>query len=113
MAFVIVTFADRIVGWWVSRFAKTDFVLDALEQVLRNRTASSEGRIGPSLGSPLSWFALQTSAGQRDGQYLSIRYTERLTEAGIKPSVGSVAASYDNALAETINSLYKTELIYR
>jgi putative transposase len=56
---------------------------------------------------------LQTTAGQRDGQYLSIRYTERLAEAGIEPSVGSVGDSYDNALAETINSLYKTELVHR
>jgi len=56
---------------------------------------------------------LQTTAGQRDGQYLSIRYTERLAEAGIEPSVGRVGDSCDNALAETINGLHKTELVHR
>ena len=56
---------------------------------------------------------MQTTAGQWDGQYLSIRYTERLAKAGIEPSVGSVSDWYDNALAETINGLYKTELVHR
>jgi transposase InsO family protein len=70
-------------------------------------------RIGSSLGSPLSWFALHTTAGPRDGQYLSVRYTERLAEAGIEPSVGSVGDPYDNALAETINGLYKTVPVHR
>jgi len=96
---LIDTFADRIVGWRVSRSAKTDFVLDALEQALHDRRpVQKSGLIHHS---------------DRGGQYLSIRYTERLAEAGIEPSVGSVGDSYDNALAETINGLYKTELVHR
>lgn len=99
VAFVIDTFVDRIVGWRVSRSAKTDFVLDALEQALHDRRpVQKSGLIHHS---------------DRGGQYLSIRYTERLAEAGIEPSVGSVGDSYDNALAETINGLYKTELVHR
>lgn len=99
VAFVIDTFADRIVGWRVSRSAKTDFVLDALEQALHDRRPVQKGGL--------------IHHSDRGGQYLSIRYTERLAEAGIEPSVGSVGDSYDNALAETINGLYKTELIHR
>jgi len=99
VAFVIDTFADRIVGWRVSRSAKTDFVLDALEQALHDRRPVQKGRL--------------IHHSDRGGQYLSIRYTERLAEAGIEPSVGSVGDSYDNALAETINGLYKTELVHR
>lgn len=99
VAFVIDTFANRIVGWRVSRSAKTGFVLDALEQALHDRRpAQKSGLIHHS---------------DRGGQYLSIRYTERLAEAGIEPSIGSVEVSYDNALAETINGLYKAELIHR
>lgn len=99
VAFVIDTFADRIVGWRVSRSAKTDFVLDALEQALHDRRPVQKGGL--------------IHHSDRGGQYLSIRYTERLSEAGIEPSVGSVGDSYDNALAETINGLYKTELVHR
>jgi transposase InsO family protein len=99
VAFVIDTFADRIVGWRVSRSAKTDFVLVALEQALHDRR-------------PVQKIGLVRHS-DRGGQYLSIRYTERLAEAGIEPSVGSVGDSYVNALAETINGLYKTELVHR
>ena len=92
-------FAWRIVGWKVSRSAHTDFVLDALEQALYARQPVSHGRlIHPS---------------DRGVQYVSIRYTQRLAEAGIEPSVGSVGDSYDNALAETLNGLYKAEVIHR
>ena len=77
---------------------QTDFVLDALEQALHDRQ--------PDRGS-------LTHHSDRGSQYVSIRYTERLSEAGIEPSVGSRGDSYDNALAETINGLYKTELIHR
>ena len=99
VAFVIDVFARRIVGWQVSRSMRTDFVLDALEQALYERQPeSSDGLIHHS---------------DRGSQYVSIRYSERLAEAGIEPSVGSRGDSYDNALAETINGLYKTELIHR
>ena len=97
VAFIIDVFARRIVGWRVSRSMTTDFVLDALEQALYDR------RPGEDL----------IHHSDRGSQYLSIRYTERLDEAGIKPSVGSTGDSYDNALAETINGLYKAELIHR
>ena len=97
VAFVIDVYARRIVGWRVSRSMTTDFVLDALEQALYDR-CPDEDLIHHS---------------DRGSQYLSIRYTERLNEAGIKPSVGSTGDSYDNALAETINGLYKAELIHR
>ena len=99
VAFVIDVFARRIVGWKVSSSARTDFVLDALEQALHaRRPAGDEGLIHHS---------------DRGVQYVSIRYSERLAEAGIEPSVGSVGDSYDNALAETINGLYKAEVIHR
>jgi len=99
VAFVIDTFARRIVGWRASRTAHTDFVLDALEQALHERRpARQKGLVHHS---------------DRGSQYVSIRYTERLAEAGIEPSVGSVGDSYDNALAETINGLYKAEVIHR
>jgi len=99
VAFVIDVFARRIVGWRVSSTMRTDFVLDALEQALYDRQpASSDALVHHSA---------------RGSQYLSIRYTERLAEAGIEPSVGSRGDSYDNALAETINGLYKAELIHR
>ena len=99
VAFVIDVFARRIVGWQVSRSMHTDFVLDALEQALYERQPDeSDGLIHHS---------------DRGSQYVSIRYSERLAEAGIEPSVGSRGDSYDNALAETINGLYKTELIHR
>ena len=99
VAFVIDVFARRIVGWRVSRTAHAGFVLDALEQALHERRpVQSAGLVHHS---------------DRGSQYLSIRYTERLAEAGVEPSVGSVGDSYDNALAETINGLYKAELIHR
>ena len=99
VAFVIDVYARRIVGWRVSTSMKTDFVLDALEQALYDRQPSlTEGLIHHS---------------DRGSQYVSIRCTERLAEAGIEPSVGSKGDSYDNALAETINGLYKAELIHR
>lgn len=98
MAFVIDVFARRIVGWRVSSTMRTDFVLDALEQALYDRQpANSDVLVHHS---------------DRGSQYVSIRYTERLAEAGIEPSVGSRGDSYDNALAETINGLYKAELIH-
>jgi putative transposase len=99
VAFIIDTFANRIVGWKVSRSAKTDFVLDALEQALYERRPDRNNKL--------------THHSDRGSQYVSIRYTERLAEAGIEPSVGSVGDAYDNALAETINGLYKTEVIRR
>ena len=99
MAFVIDAFARRIVGWRVSRSAKASFALDALEQALHHRR--------PVRGSGL------VHHSDRGAQYVAIKYTERLTEAGIEPSVGSVGDSFDNALAETINGLYKTEVIRR
>lgn len=99
VAFVIDVFARRIVGWRVSSSMHTDFVLDALEQALYDRQPErTESLIHHS---------------DRGSQYVSIRYTERLAEAGIEPSVGSRGDSYDNALAETINGLYKTELIHK
>jgi putative transposase len=96
---VIDTFARRIVGWRVSRTAQAGFVLDALEQALHDRR--------PVPGSGL------VHHSDRGVQYVAIRYAERLVEAGIEPSVGSVGDSYDNALAETINGLFKTEVIRR
>ena len=99
VAFVVDVFARRIVGWRVSSSMRTDFVLDALEQALHARQ--------PQGGAGL------VHHSDRGSQYVSIRYTERLAEAGIEPSVGSRGDSYDNALAETINGLYKAELIHR
>ena len=98
VAFIIDVFARRIVGWQVSNSAHTGFVLDALEQALYGRQPVQGGLIHHS---------------DRGVQYVSIRYTERLAEAGIEPSVGRVGDSYDNALAETINGLYKAEVIHR
>jgi len=95
VAFVIDAFSRRIVGWRVSRSLSTDLALDALEQALYARHAPA-GLVHHS---------------DRGVQYLSIKYTERLAEAGIEPSVGSVGDAYDNALAETIIGLYKTEVI--
>ncbi|RQS86934.1 IS3 family transposase [Burkholderia contaminans] len=99
VAFVIDVFARRIVGWRVSTSMTTDFVLDALEQALYARRPGDDGTL--------------IHHSDRGSQYVSIRYSERLAEAGIEPSVGSRGDSYDNALAETINGLYKTELIHR
>lgn len=99
VAFVIDTYARRIVGWRASRAAHTSFVLDALEQAIHERRPAHRGGL--------------VHHSDRGSQYVSIRYTERLAEAGIEPSVGSVGDSYDNALAETINGLYKAEVIHR
>lgn len=99
VAFVIDVYARRIVGWRVSSSMRTDFVLDALEQALYARQPERDGSL--------------THHSDRGSQYVSIRYSERLAEAGIEPSVGSRGDSYDNALAETINGLYKAELIHR
>jgi transposase InsO family protein len=99
VAFVIDAFARRIVGWRVSRTAHAGFALDALEQALHERRPVHDGGL--------------VHHSDRGSQYVSIRYTERLAEAGIEPSVGSVGDSYDNALAETINGLYKAEVIHR
>ena len=99
VAFVIDVYARRSVGWRVSSSMRTDFVLDALEQALYARQPERDGSL--------------THHSDRGAQYVSIRYSERLAEAGIEPSVGSRGDSYDNALAETINGLYKAELIHR
>ena len=99
VAFVIDVLARRIVGWRVSRTAHAGFVLDALEQALHQRR--------PLQGSGL------VHHSDRGSQYLALRYTERLVFAGVEPSVGSVGDSYDNALAETINGLYKADVIHR
>jgi transposase InsO family protein len=99
VAFVIDVYARRIVGWRVSSSRHTDFVLDALEQALYARQPERDGAL--------------THHSDRGSQYVSIRYSERLSEAGIEPSVGSKGDSYDNALAETINGLYKAEVIHR
>ncbi len=99
VAFVIDVYARYIVGWRVSRSMQTDFVLDALGQALYARKPQRDGSL--------------IHYSDRGSQYVSIRYSERLAEAGIEPSVGSKGDSYDNALAETINGLYKAELIHR
>jgi transposase InsO family protein len=99
VAFVVDVFSRRIVGWRQSSSMHTEFVLDALEQALYARRPSEEDGL--------------VHHSDRGSQYLSIRYSERLAEAGIEPSVGSKGDSYDNALAETINGLYKAEVIHR
>ena len=97
VAFVIDVFSRAIVGWRVSTSLRSDLALDALEQAIWARCPQ------PGL----------VHHSDRGVQYLSIRYTERLKEDGIEPSVDSVGDSYDNALAETVNGLYKTELVHR
>ena len=97
VAFITDVFSRKIVGWRVSNSLRSDLALDALEQALHAR---------PGIDALVHH-------SDRGVQYLSIRYTERLAEAGIEPSVGTVGDSYDNALAETINGLYKTEVIRR
>jgi transposase InsO family protein len=99
VAFVIDAFARRIVGWRVSRSAHAGFVLDALEQALHARRPVRGGGL--------------VHHSDRGVQYVSIKYTERLAQAGIEPSVGSVGDSYDNALAESVIGLYKAEVIHR
>ena len=97
VAFVIDVYSRMIVGWRVSKSVKAELVLDALEQALHAR-ADKEGLVHHS---------------DRGSQYLSIRYSERLAECGIQASVGTTGDSYDNAMAETINGLYKAEVIWR
>jgi len=97
VAFVIDVFARRIVGWRASTSMRSDLALDALEQALYDRDTD----------------AALVHHSDRGGQYLSIRYTERLAAAGIEPSVGSRGDAYDNALAETVIGLFKTEVIHR
>ena len=99
VAFITDVYARRIVGWKVSASMHTDFVLDALEQALYARQPERDASL--------------VHHSDRGSQYVSIRYSERLAEAGIEPSVGSKGDSYDNALAETINGLYKAEMIHR
>ena len=98
VAFVFDVLARRIVGWRVSRTANAGFVLDALDQAIHQRRPAQDQLVHHS---------------DRGSQYLSITYTERLAEAKIAPSVGSVGDSYDNALAETINGLFKAEVNHR
>lgn len=97
VAFVIDAFSRRIVGWRVSNSLKSDLALDALEQAIWEREEAARDRL--------------VHHSDRGGQYLSIRYTERLAEVGIEPSVGSRGDSYDNALAESVIGLFKTEVI--
>jgi transposase InsO family protein len=99
VAFVIDVFARRIVGWRVSASLRTDFVLDALEQAIYDRCGAGVRDL--------------VHHSDRGSQYLAMRYTDRLTEAGLAPSVGSRGDSYDNALAESVIGLYKTEVIQR
>jgi transposase InsO family protein len=99
VAFVIDVFARRIVGWRVSASLATDIVLDALEQAIYDRRRAGIQDL--------------VHHSDRGTQYLSMRYTDRLTEAGIAPSVGSRGDSYDNALAESVIGLFKTEVIQR
>lgn len=99
VAFVIDVFARYIVGWRVSGSMRTDFVLDALNQALCDRRPLRKGGL--------------VHHSDRGVQYVSIRYTQRLADAGVESSVGSVGDSYDNALAETINGLFKAEVIHR
>lgn len=97
VAFVVDVYSRYIVGWRVLKHMQTDLILDALEQALWLR-GKPKGVVHHS---------------DRGSQYLSIRYTDRLAEAGFNASVGSVGDSYDNALAETINGLYKAEVIHK
>jgi putative transposase len=97
-AFVVDVFSRRIVGWRTAATLRTDLALDALEMAIAARGRNLAGLVHHS---------------DRGVQYLAIRYTERLAEAGVVNSVGSRGDSYDNALAETVNGLYKAELIHR
>jgi putative transposase len=99
VAFVIDVFARRIVGWRASASLRTDLALDALEQAIYDRCDTNTGDL--------------VHHSDRGTQYLSIRYTERLADAGIELSVGSRGDAYDNALAETVIGLFKTEVIRR
>ena len=97
VAFISDVYARRIVGWRVSSSMTTDFVLDALNQAICQRSLGKDSGL--------------VHHSDRGSQYLSITYSERLLEVGIDPSVGSVGESYDNALAETVIGLFKTEVI--
>ena len=97
VAFVVDVFSRMIVGWRVSRSMNADLTLDALDQAIFARSPGDD----------------LIHHSDRGSQYLSIRYSEKLTNAGINPSVGSVGDSYDNAMAETINGLFKAEVIWR
>jgi len=99
VAFVIDAYADRIVGWQASRSMRTDLALDALEQAIWQRKEEGQG------------LDELVHHSDRGSQYLAIRYTERLGQAGAVTSVGSRGDSYDNALAESVIGLYKTELV--
>ena len=99
VAFIIDVYARRIVGWRVSSSLRTDFVLDALDQAIYARCDDSVGDL--------------VHHSDRGSQYLSMRYTDRLADAGIEPSVGSRGDAYDNALAESVIGLFKTEVIRR
>ena len=98
VCFIVDAFSRRIVGWRVAANMKTEMVLDALEMARRSRG-----------GHRLVGLITHSDAGS---QFTSVRFTERLDEIGARPSIGTVADSYDNALAETTNGLYKTELVY-
>jgi len=98
VCFIVDAFSRRIVGWRVAAHMRTDMVLDALEMARRSR--GSRGLVG---------LVAHADAGS---QFTSVRFTERLDEIGARPSIGTVADSYDNALAETTNGLYKTECIH-
>ena len=97
VAFVVDVFSRRIVGWRAHTTVRTDLVLDALAQALHDREL--EGRL-----------IVHTDRGS---QYVAMRYTSRLADAGAAPSVGSAGDAYDNALAESIIGRYKTEVIHR
>jgi len=97
VAFVIDVFSRRIVGWRAHTTMRTDLVLDALDQALHDREL--DGRL--------------VVHSDRGSQYVAMRYTNRLADAGAAPSVGSAGDAYDNALAESIIGLYKTEVIHR
>jgi transposase InsO family protein len=99
VAFVIDVDARYIVGWRMNRTAHASFVLDALQQAIHDWPPVHRGGL--------------IHHSDRGSQYVSIKYTERLAESGIEPSVGNVGDSYDNALAKTINGLYKAEVIHR
>ena len=98
VCFIVDAFSRRIVGWTVAAHMRTDMVLDAVEMARRSRG-----------GRRLTGLITHSDAGS---QFTSIRFTERLEEIGARPSIGTVADSYDNALAETINGLYKAECVY-
>ena len=99
VAFIIDVYARRLVGWKASASMRAEFVLDALEQALFARRPFDSDRL--------------VHHSDRGSQYVSIRYTERLAEAGLEPSVGTVGDSYDNAMAESIIGLFKAEVIHR